>query len=967
MRRSSLLHSEFLVGLACFSAACSAPGSFLGSNPSQCGPACGYVDCVGGACGPVPCSTSSDCPQGMTCDAKGQCNSAAACDPACGPSQVCTPNGLCVGPGACPGADVRCQEGVSYCANIDTDPNDCGGCGLSCERGMGCTVGQCGLVPCQLGGGCPLGESCQGGYCGDTSCSPACPTGQTCLDTECVVDPNGGSTSCTPGETLCDTPSYEYCTDIQTNVQDCGNCGVTCPVGAACQGAACVAAPCSATAPCQAGLTCQGGYCVSNDCPGGCGSELCVSGTCLPTTPPPPRFPFPGGGYTTGTGAGFPKGVPVNSLPQLDPASWALNQTSRTEALTAVNWPDGHLEVFARTLSGQPVHVWSDPSGLSWRSPSTIPTQASCGLAAAVVPNGASGIGRLFMTDSGGSAKVSSSLGGWQTSEPIGGQGLSHLTPIARTDGTFDLFGVGVGGQLVHNWQSTPEPSGWTGWADLQGQTGDPEGVSAIQLPRGDPRLRIADEIVLARNQQGHASAISSSGPGRSDNWHGASTIGANLATRPIPVRFHGTIWLVARDKTGRLRVTHRRPNGGFTGWSVIAGTHEFVGLPSMTIDADRLMIAARDRRGAVLLMHRQSSGQWVGPHVLALSGNVTAASDPLAWNRHADGRAEVFVVTTQHELVHARHEVSGQWLGWRTLARNVDDCRSATEDCPFDGDFCGGDMVTGNPNTLYECLNGVKTPAAPACANGCEFDVNTLSDVCKVPATQAVCTAGGGCQGLVTLTNVTNPGGSWVYATANFANGSPMPAGCAVGRCCYIPTMPVSTVDPGTALNLTANGSLIGTLDYLGSGVPFDLEPLPGWAWGDTLAVASDASLMGGAAQFSGSVQAPQPPSPSNNTFPSGGSNVTLPPPGGDWTVTWTPEPGSSALIYLRLLDSKAQSEARCIEQEGTGSVTMTSGFISDVSGGGGIGTAILSRVATATSSGFTVTAESGLQVGTQ
>ena len=48
-----------------------------------------------------------------------------------------------------------------------------------------------------------------------------------------------------------------------------------------------------------------------------------------------------------------------------------------------------------------------------------------------------------------------------------------------------------------------------------------------------------------------------------------------------------------------------------------------------------------------------------------------------------------------------------------------------------IDGYFCGGALISGNPNVLYECKSGVKS-ISETCINGCERRTDTEADECK-------------------------------------------------------------------------------------------------------------------------------------------------------------------------------------------------------------------------------------------
>jgi len=98
------------------------------------------------------------------------------------------------------------------CTNLQTDEDNCGSCGNVC----------------------PAGASCSGGTC-------ACPAGYYLFNNVCrpeVVVPSSAvkNVLCASPTTLCDGT----CTNLQTDKDNCGSCGNTCPTnGGYCSGGIC--------------------------------------------------------------------------------------------------------------------------------------------------------------------------------------------------------------------------------------------------------------------------------------------------------------------------------------------------------------------------------------------------------------------------------------------------------------------------------------------------------------------------------------------------------------------------------------------------------------------------------------------------------------------------------------------------------------------------------------------------------
>lgn len=123
----------------------------------------------------------------------------------------------CLGGSTCQSGTCRCQDGDppcgstccgeyydccnGGCVNYLPDPNNCGGCGITCPTGETCQNGTC-----TCGGTtCPPGQACCNGNC-TGACDNACLQGQECCNGICINVPNligsGNYTigNCTAGE-----------------------------------------------------------------------------------------------------------------------------------------------------------------------------------------------------------------------------------------------------------------------------------------------------------------------------------------------------------------------------------------------------------------------------------------------------------------------------------------------------------------------------------------------------------------------------------------------------------------------------------------------------------------------------------------------------------------------------------------------------------------------------------------------
>lgn len=192
----------------------------------------------------------------------------------CPPGQGCiNPIGLTCGPCT---ATSQCAAGQLCCSGVCQAP-----CGGQCCSGVCCnnTCSAAGSTCCSgaVGGACPAGQSCCfDQYCADLqsevgncgACGVACMSGQICS--------NGQCSTCPEGQTLCGG----RCVNTQTDFFNCGQCRRPCfPVQGiprvCCGGACCFNVP---------GVSgCCNNVCVNlfrdpNHC-GSCG-KVCPSGTC---------------------------------------------------------------------------------------------------------------------------------------------------------------------------------------------------------------------------------------------------------------------------------------------------------------------------------------------------------------------------------------------------------------------------------------------------------------------------------------------------------------------------------------------------------------------------------------------------------------------------------------------------------------------------------------------------------------
>ncbi len=227
-------------------AGASRPNSVASCAAGRCALVCtsGYGDCDGDA--------SNGCERTLGADAA-NCGRCGTVCPAGPNTRASCASGVCasaceMGYGNCDGSTSNGCE-----ANLFTDLNHCGGCGLRCApiSGTGaCTAGRCTITACNAGyadcdaiasTGCEVNLALATGHCG--MCGRACPgagtagTSVTCSAGTCTF-------ACMTGRTNCDANQANGCeASLASDVRNCGACGVVCAAGQSCLAGTCSTSP----------------------------------------------------------------------------------------------------------------------------------------------------------------------------------------------------------------------------------------------------------------------------------------------------------------------------------------------------------------------------------------------------------------------------------------------------------------------------------------------------------------------------------------------------------------------------------------------------------------------------------------------------------------------------------------------------------------------------------------------------
>jgi hypothetical protein len=275
-----------------------------GTCNNACRPTNATGACAMGLCGVGSCSPGfGDCDMNPSngCETSLSTNShCGACGRACGGGQVCS-DGACTS--ACPSMTTYCGN-VMSCVDPAADPQNCGGCGVTCPVPSNavatCAGSSCGIT-CESGfancdntggNGCEVNLNTSAAHCG--RCGSACSLANasaTCSAGSCAV------ATCSLNYGNCDgSPSNGCEANLLTSTAHCGACGNACSFANA--------APACTSGACALG-TCNTGFgnCDRNNsngcetslntntncgaCGTRCGSNMaCSNGMCVSTCPP---------------------------------------------------------------------------------------------------------------------------------------------------------------------------------------------------------------------------------------------------------------------------------------------------------------------------------------------------------------------------------------------------------------------------------------------------------------------------------------------------------------------------------------------------------------------------------------------------------------------------------------------------------------------------------------------------------
>ncbi len=243
-------------GLNCGDGAqvCGTACTVIARDPANCG-ACGTACKQGEVCSAGKCATS--CGGGSTQCGSSCVNTSTDgancgnCSIACKQGEVCSA-GKCAT--SCGGGTQQCGQS---CVNQQTDPANCGMCGNLCSAGNACVAGKCalscqqGLTACSasnsdagvLDASVDSGSGLGPNYCANLQtdnancggCNSVCGPGTTCINGACAASCGQGSTLCSQGA----DGGGSYCAVLPSDNANCGKCGAVCGGAMFCKNGAC--------------------------------------------------------------------------------------------------------------------------------------------------------------------------------------------------------------------------------------------------------------------------------------------------------------------------------------------------------------------------------------------------------------------------------------------------------------------------------------------------------------------------------------------------------------------------------------------------------------------------------------------------------------------------------------------------------------------------------------------------------
>jgi lysozyme len=399
------------------------------------------------------------------------------------------------------------------------------------------------------------------------------------------------------------------------------------------------------------------------------------------------------------------------------PTTTPIAQVSGNDAVTLVNWPDGHLDLFARSPAGSVLDTSTSGTNDAWASLVALGSGAACGSAAAFWGGGWTTPELFSPLDSGSTASIIwNASRGWSGLQSFGGTSLTHVSVSVGLDGRPNVFALGGDGAIWTNTFDTTTSS-WAGWTSLGGAF--VTGAGPITWGNGTIELFTADSGGTAWHRWTES--------GTASGWSDWTVLGSGIASRPVPVRWQdgqaGHAEVFARGLDGQLYHSDFSYQSDWPAFTVLSPGEQIIGEPSAIMNpSSGPEVFARDPTGRV--MHLTWNGSSYSAFVAL--GDQIAASDPFGWTR-GDGNAEVFAIDTSGRLSRTYHDPTAGWTSWSPIGTGVDPCAPALPENPDAGTAADAGHATDAGAVLDA---GRETDGGTGRDAGREIDAGTASEM---------------------------------------------------------------------------------------------------------------------------------------------------------------------------------------------------------------------------------------------
>lgn len=252
------------------------------------------------------------------------------------------------------------------------------------------------------------------------------------------------------------------------------------------------------------------------------------------------------------------------------------------------------------------------------------------------------------------------SWSGWNS---LGGGIYGSPSAIMNVDGRLEIFAVGGGNAIYHNWQTSPS-GGWSGWTWMGGSIQQPP----VPVINADGRVELfgwgTDGALWHAWQQTAAN---------SSSWTGWSSLGGGIYANPaVAVNSDGRLEAVVVGSYGEVyHIWQTSAGGGWTGYTWMGAAMAPTTSLAIGTNLDgRLEVFARGTDNNLYHAWEQTaanSSSYTGWGTLSAPSGGVGGAPSVASNY--DGRLDVFVVNPSEAPYHiAQTSAGGGWGGWTGL-----------------------------------------------------------------------------------------------------------------------------------------------------------------------------------------------------------------------------------------------------------------------------------------------------------